>query len=616
MNADEVKQRLADNAENVCQLLLPNGVRRRNEWHIGSIEGEAGSSMRIHLEGAKAGLWCDFSSGDKGSNLLELWRVVKDIPFKEALEQAREYLGIAPERQLRSVSTPKKRKEPIKLPDVEVGTESGVKTKCGAYLNGERAIGLDVLKDYDLRCENGKIVFVYWNQNKTEIEMLKFMALEREDGKKHIFTSKDAKKTLFGKQTITDDCSTLVITEGELDAMSYAEAGIQAVSVPFGAKWETDYGSDPNMEWIQNDYDFLERFTTIAISMDMDEAGRRATASILKRLGESRCRVIDLPENDANETMLKHGWDALTEAFESAVYVDPETLHGVDRYKDDVHDLLYSDVCKGLPLPWGDAPFHIRMNELTVVTGFNGSGKTMLLNYLCVWFASLGQRVCIASLEVPVKMNLSYLVRQALGKEDPSKKDFERGMSWLGKNFWFYDHVGKVEADDVLQTFIYAYKRYGVKLFIIDSFMKLGFGVDEYNKHKEFMDKITEFVNSYDVHVFLVAHARKKESERERIDKMDIKGVSEITDMAHNCITCWRNKQKEQEVYELMQAGDADSMAMAHEIQSLKYDALMSVVKQRNGDGDEPQIKLWYGKGDRQYYSNGIKLPVSYVDDE
>ena len=100
------------------------------------------------------------------------------------------------------------------------------------------------------------------------------------------------------------------------------------------------------------------------------------------------------------------------------------------------------------------------MNELTVVTGFNGSGKTMLLNYLCVWFASLGQRVCIASLEVPVKMNLSYLVRQALGKEDPSKKDFERGMSWLGKNFWFYDHVGKVEADDVLQTFIYAYKRY------------------------------------------------------------------------------------------------------------------------------------------------------------
>ena len=237
----------------------------------------------------------------------------------------------------------------------------------------------------------------------------------------------------------------------------------------------------------------------------------------------------------------------------------------------------------------------------------------MLLNYLCVWFASLGQRVCIASLEVPVKMNLSYLVRQALGKEHPTQEEFEMGMDWLENNFWFYDHVGQVEADDVLETFAYAYKRYGVTLFIIDSFMKLGFGVDEYNKHKEFMDKVTAFVNEYDVHVFLVAHARKKESERERVDKMDVKGVSEITDEAHNCVTCWRNKQKEQEMYELKQAGDVDSLAMANDIQNTKYDALMAVVKQRNGNGDEPQIKLWYGKGTRQYYSNGVCLPVTYA---
>ena len=75
MNADEVKNRLAGNAENVCRLLLPNGKRKASEWHIGSVEGEEGGSMRIHLEGNKAGVWADFSSGDKGSNLLELWRI-------------------------------------------------------------------------------------------------------------------------------------------------------------------------------------------------------------------------------------------------------------------------------------------------------------------------------------------------------------------------------------------------------------------------------------------------------------------------------------------------------------------------------------------------------------
>lgn len=616
MNADEVKQELANNAEGVCRLLLPNGHRRANEWHIGSVNGEAGGSMRIHLGEGKAGLWADFSSGEKGSNLLELWRVVKDITFKEALDQARDYLGVRQEYHIKPVKAPQKPSEPVVVPESKVADEAHSDSDAAFYLMDGRSICKEALEDYDIRFKGDSIAFVYYSDNtKTNVDMIKYMGVRRQDGKKKIFTSKNSKKTLFGKHTISDDCSILVITEGELDAMSYHCAGIPAVSVPFGAKWESDSGSDPNMEWIQNDYEFLERFETIAISMDMDDAGRRATASIVKRLGASRCRIIELPKNDANETMLVEGIDAIKSAYENAIYVDPESLHGVEKYKSDVHDILYSDVAKGLPLPWGDIPFHIRMNELSVVTGFNGSGKTMLLNYLCVWFASLGQRVCIASLEVPVKMNLSYLVRQSMGKETLSQGEFNRGMEWLGKSFWFYDKVGQADADEVLDTFAYAYKRYGVTLFIIDSFMKLGFGVDEYNKHKEFMDKVTAFVNQYDVHIFLVAHARKKESERERVDKHDVKGVSEITDEAHNCITCWRNKQKEQEVYELKQAGDDDSLDLAEDIILSKYDALMSVVKQRNGNGDEPSVKLWYGKGNRQYYGSGAAVPVTYVRD-
>ena len=610
MNADEVKIALKVSAESVCRMLLPHGKKKSGEWHIGSVRGESGSSMRVKLEGDKAGIWCDFSSGDKGSNLLELWRCVRNVDFKTALEEAKEYLGVSTQPKLRTIPNKKTTPSPSKIPadKVWLGGE-GLD-----YLNTGRGLSVETIEQFDIRSSNGALVFVYKDENGQELEMLKYMGLKREDGKKKIWTSKNAKKSLFGKQLVGDDCSTIVITEGEVDAMSYHQAGITAVSVPFGAKWESDSGTDPNMEWIQNDYEFLERFETIAISMDMDDAGRRATSSIIKRLGSSRCRVITLSQNDANECLQLDGEESLKLAFESAVYVDPDALHGAEKYKSDVYDLLFTDVGHGIPLPFGDIPFHLRMNELTVVTGFNGSGKTMLLNYLCVWLASLGQRICIASLEVPVKMNLSYLVRQALGEETPTDESFEKGMQWLGQHFWFYDHVGQVSDDDVLETFAYAYKRYGIKIFIIDSFMKLGFGVDEYNKHKAFMDKATAFVNEYDVHMFLVAHARKKESEREQVDKHDVKGVSEITDEAHNCITCWRNKQKEQEVYELTQAGDPDSIAMAEDIKLGKYDALMNVVKQRNGNGDEPQIKLWYDKGTRQYHPNGATIAINYAD--
>ena len=381
MNADEVKAELALNAEGVCQLLLPNGRRKANEWHIGSVDGEAGSSMRVHLGDGKAGLWADFSSGEKGSNLLELWRVVKGVTFKEALDEAREYLGVRTEHHIKPAFARRKPSEPIVIPESKVCSEGLVDGKIAQYLLSDRGIKSQVLGDYDIRVKGDDIAFVYYADSQmSDVDMVKYMGFERVDGKKRIFTSKDSKKTLFGKHTISDDVSMLVITEGELDAMSFACAGIPAVSVPFGAKWESDSGSDPNMEWIQNDYDFLERFTTIAICMDMDDAGRRATASIVKRLGATRCRVIELPQKDA--TLIVDGQDALSSAFEAAVYVDPDSLHGVAKYKADVHDLLYSDVGHGLPLPWGDIPFHIRMNELTVVTGFNGSGKTMLLNYL------------------------------------------------------------------------------------------------------------------------------------------------------------------------------------------------------------------------------------------
>ena len=68
-------------------------------------------------------------------------------------------------------------------------------------------------------------------------------------------------------------------------------------------------------------------------------------------------------------------------------------------------------------------------------------------------------------------------------------------------------------------------------------------------------------------------------------------------------------------ITELRQAGDDDSLDLAEDSMLNKYDALMSVVKQRNGNGDEPQIKLWYGKGNRQYYGFGALKPIVYVKD-
>tara|TARA_B100001939_G_C16927365_1_gene612335 strand:+ start:1 stop:903 length:903 start_codon:yes stop_codon:yes gene_type:complete len=262
------------------------------------------------------------------------------------------------------------------------------------------------------------------------------------------------------------------------------------------------------------------------------------------------------------------------------------------------------ELTKGIPTPW-NIPFHWRMNELTVLTGFNGSGKSMFLNWICVNLCELGKSTCIASLEIRPEETLRALVRQTVCADKPKDENhLNDTLNWLGEGFWFFDHHGGVQVDEMLQSFIYAHRRYGVQFFIIDSLMKCGLRFDDYNAQKTTMDLLTQFVDKYDVHVFLVAHSRKKDSEGERAGKMDVKGISEITDNAHNVLSIWRNKEKEEILNTLKQSQNPNDKIKIVEVEREMHDAVFSVEKQRGDKGEEPKLKLFYDLNTRQYHEN------------
>jgi putative DNA primase/helicase len=73
--------------------LLPAGHREGHEWRCGSIAGEPGHSLGLHLTGAKAGIWCDFSTGQKG-DALDLVAAVLGLDMREALAWSRRWLGL------------------------------------------------------------------------------------------------------------------------------------------------------------------------------------------------------------------------------------------------------------------------------------------------------------------------------------------------------------------------------------------------------------------------------------------------------------------------------------------------------------------------------------------
>ena len=592
MDAREVKEMIHSDPLAICEMLLPEGKLERKDWCVGSLAGESGRSLKIVVEGRKIGTWKDFASGDGGNNLLELWSRVKNISFVDAYIEAKKYLGIYEEEYVKG-GNPKRKKYEIETKWKEVSGEFSVLV--------DRGINEETIQAFRLLKKSDDIMFPYYSADGLSCEMAKFLRKEK-GKKKKMWSSADTDKTLFGKHLTSDNAHTLIITEGEIDAMSIWQAiGLEdhgVASVPFGAKWESESGSDPNLEWIQNDFDYLSRFESIILAMDSDEAGQNATKSIVKRLGRERCKSIDLGEhNDANEALQKD-FD-IKKAILEAKPFEPENLKNATSYEAELRDRYFNPDrnYRGIPLPW-DIPFFIRMNELTILTGFSGSGKTMLLNYLCCHFASIGNRICIASLEIRVEETISCLLAQTLGKDAPeNKEELITGMDWLGEGFWFYDHVGQADFDAMLDSFAYAHKRHGINIIVVDSLMKCGLAFDDYKGQKLLVDKLFDFTQKYDVHIFLVAHSKKKESEKEYVGKMDVKGISEITDMAHNVISVWRNKAKE-EAINTIDPRDIDEI---HNLETTMFNSLFSVHKQRGDKGEEPQKRLWYNKDSRHY---------------
>ncbi len=129
-------------------------------------------------------------------------------------------------------------------------------------------------------------------------EFCKVVKVERVDGKKVEWREpRGGRNILFGMLAVPATATRLVITEGELDAISwahYAQAHgrgevLGAVSVPGGAGY---------LGWLDVCWDWLEKFERIHISFDEDRAGQAKIHEIVKRLGIVRTDIVRLPERE------------------------------------------------------------------------------------------------------------------------------------------------------------------------------------------------------------------------------------------------------------------------------------------------------------------------------
>ena len=584
MNAHELAQRMAGEAASIAQYLLPTGKRKSGEWVAGNTSGEAGQSLSVRLSGAKAGVWKDFATGEAG-DLLDLWAKSRGLSVAQAMREAKQYLGIndgMPQREKPSYKRPQK-------PQCQVPKSAVMQWLQSRGLTPETVAAFKIGE----QVRNGKAYAVFPYLRDGELVNAKYRNVAE---KKDMRQEGGAEPCLFGWHLIDPRARTVAICEGEIDAMTLHQVGVPALSVNAGAG---------NHQWIENDWDRLDRFSEILVFFDNDEAGEKGAKEVMRRLGIERCKQVVLPAKDANDYLLQGAVHAdFDAAIADAKPQDPEELRQASDFIAKVKSMFYpahSDERDPVlrldkDLEW----FEFRPGELTVWTGYNGHGKSLLLSQVLLGLAAQGERATVFSGEMTPERQIKRMVKQATGIDRPTMGYIDAVGRWLHDRLWIFNVVGSASIDRLLTVFLYANKRYGVRHFVIDSLMMTDVpedGSGAITAQKEAIRKLCDFAKRNGCHMHLVAHPRKGADESKGPGKMDVAGSSKITDGADNVFTVWSARKDESQSCE-----DPD-----------KPDAKLELHKQRNGDVQHWTQWLWFVKSAQQFATSSRRLPVEYV---
>lgn len=615
MTGKEINRKLANDTRGVILKIFPNAKIKNNRAYVGDINGSEGDSLVIELAGKKAGTWCDFAAGgDEKGDLIELWtRVLCGGDYGKSMKQIREHLGLPSINELsrfqsteeRSFESPERNWFELDDPDIDPVSD---------YLVNTRKIPLKVLRECGVGRDEDSAAYVFPSMDdRGKLALVKTVMLHRDNGKKKSWTSRNSKPVLFGIGLPSPkgwDKHTLVITEGEIDALSFRAAGIQAVSVPFGAK---------NHQWLAYCHGYLQKFTQIIIAFDGDEEGISGRNGLLASIGNSICRVVDLPEGkDANDVLREHGANALRELIRSCRSVSPERFKTSRDIKEEIWGFLRAgklEDCGDPIMGWTNKKsvrWNLRPRELTIWTGFPYHGKSafiyqMIAHLICIE----KKKVAIASLEVPSKQYSGLVCQAAIARQltENDRELFDQYMDEVGERLLIYDYMGTAPIKDVIDFAEYAANVAGAHHFILDSVAKTDLNIEDHSEANKFMAKVTGSMFTTGAHYHLVAHSRKGDSRDIKcIPNIDhIKGSSCFGVEAFNVATIWRNIRKEEWLDRAIQKGDDEK------IQEYRAwpDSKLVISKQKNST-KLGEYDLWFNHENYRFRRDRSSEDVPY----
>lgn len=361
--------------------------------------------------------------------------------------------------------------------------------------------------------------FPYHHQDR--LTAIKWRSLGSKD-----FTQEGSAQTLFLADKIPAG-SDLIITEGEVDALSFWEVGIPAVSIPSGALSEGTADDAARLKWLSHHDELIQQAQNVYLAVDMDGPGQTTAKELARRIGKLKCWRVSFPDGckDANDTLVKLGRDALLKSRSLASRWPVEGLASPVDFMDKVLSLYKNGLPRGTSTGWQnvDEIFTLNPGSLVIVTGTPGSGKSQAIDNMLV-NAMTKDNWCVAyaSFENPPELHLAKLISLKTGKPfgtGPTPRiaqdEMMEALGWINERVTFLTNDGVMPTvESLIERFEAAVRRSGVKAVVVDpfNFIKLDTKKDGGLDTESINDMLAQFKTfaiRAEVTFFLIAHPAK-----------------------------------------------------------------------------------------------------------
>jgi twinkle protein len=377
---------------------------------------------------------------------------------------------------------------------------------------------------------------------------------------------------LYGQWLWRDGGKQIVITEGEIDALSVSQVQNNkwpVVSLVDGAG-SAEKGIKEALPW-------LSKFDKIILFFDNDEQGRAAVDKVKKLLPPGKCWYTFAPEGfkDASDLLQAGKGAKIVDCIWGAKQWVPENLVAgqaiLDRLKDRPEVTAYSypaDIMPKLNWMMGGG---IRLGELDTWTSGSGMGKTTIIKALQHhYFHTTEFNQALIHLEEPLEDTGDDLIafevaqrfqidnqafRQTEAYEEAAKRLFLATDAKGNPRFQLYDAFGSLEDESLYATIRYMATAQGVQVFWLDHLSILVSDMDQDGDERRKIDSIMSNLKALtvelNIYIGLISHLRKPQGARPgksfetgltpTLD--DLRGSGGIKQLSNGVIAISRNQQ-------------------------------------------------------------------------